>query len=739
MSRSNNESAVLLTDLNEEQRRAVLHGDGPLLVLSGAGSGKTRVITHRVAHLISERGVDPAAIVAVTFTNKAAGEMRERVEALTDNLRVQPWVSTFHSFCSALLRRHISAIGFPRGFTIYDVDDQVALLRKVLSDMRINQIRPAALQARISRAKNSKAGPLQALEGYEDAQMIDIYKGYQAALKSAGALDFDDLLLLTIELFESEEELLERYRNRFEHILVDEYQDTNFPQYRLIRLLAPPHNNICAVGDDDQSIYRWRGADIENILRFERDFPGATIIKLEQNYRSTQMILDAAHGVVASLSFRHPKKLWTDRGAGEPVTYFVADSEESEASFTVSQIDSMLGRRAASEFAVLFRTNAQSRPFEEALGRHRIPFQLIGGVRFYERKEIRDVLAYLHLGMNPNDIVSLRRVINTPQRGIGDATISKLELLAREKEISTWEALDKHIPFLGASGKIKKGLTLFKELVAAIGEHITHGESPSEVIDFILKESGYLGALIQEQTDEAMGRIDNLKELIAAAKGFEESNPGAGTEEFLDQVALVSDTDNYEPDAPRVTLMTLHCAKGLEFNIVFLTGLEEGLLPHSRNSDTSEGLEEERRLCYVGMTRARDKLYLTSARTRRRFDGYTASRSSRFIEDVPEAVLDLRGGERRKPRKTTMGANVENIGKFFKDRKIDIDVQKLIKHGGAPAGAEFAVGEKVELSKYGSGKIVGMEGEGDDLRYIVHFRGVGKKKILAKLKKLKKA
>lgn len=739
MSPKEEDSAVLLTELNEQQRKAVSHGEGPLLVLAGAGSGKTRVITHRVAHLISERGVDPSSILAVTFTNKAAGEMRERVESLVDDPQVQPWVSTFHRFCSATLRRHIAAIGFPRGFTIYDTNDQAALLRKVLSDKRINEIRPAALQSRISHAKNSKAGPLQSLEGYEDARMTDIYKAYQAALKSAGALDFDDLLLHTIELFESQDELLERYRNRYEHILVDEYQDTNYPQYRLIRLLAPPHNNICAVGDDDQSIYRWRGADIENILRFERDFPGATIIKLEQNYRSTQTILDAAHGVVSGLSFRHPKKLWTDHGAGEQVTYYVADSEESEASFIVSQIDSMLGRRDASEFSVLFRTNAQSRSFEEALARHRIPFQLIGGVRFYERKEIKDVLAYLHLGMNPNDIVSLRRVINTPQRGIGEATIGKLELLAREKNISIWEALDKHIPFLGASGKIKKGLSLFKELIAAIGEHVAHEEPPSEVIDFILKESGYLGSLVQEQTDEAMGRIDNLKELIAAAKSFEDANPGVGAEPFLDQAALVSDADSYEPDAPRVTLMTLHCAKGLEFNVVFIAGLEEGLLPHSRNSDTTEGLEEERRLCYVGMTRARDKLYLSSARMRRRFDGFTASRSSRFIEDIPESVLDLRGGERRKPRKTTIGANVENIGKFFKDRKIDIDVNKLAKHGVAPAGADFAVGEKVELSKYGSGKIVGMEGEGDDLRYIVHFRGVGRKKILARLKKLKKA
>jgi DNA helicase-2/ATP-dependent DNA helicase PcrA len=737
MSTRNPESTAALTELNERQREAVLHGDGPLLVLAGAGSGKTRVITYRIAHLIGERGIRPEAILAVTFTNKAASEMRERAGALLDRTDSLPWVSTFHSFCSAVLRRHIAAIGFSRGFTIYDVDDQTALLKKVLDDLRISQFRPADLQARISHAKNSKVGPLAALAAAGEEHLVDVYNAYQQALKAAAALDFDDLLLRTIELFEADAGILEQYRSRFEHILVDEYQDTNRPQYRLVQFLAPPQNNICAVGDDDQSIYRWRGADIENILRFERDFPGAAIVKLEQNYRSTQSILEAAHGVVRQLTGRHEKKLWTDRGVGDLVIFFLADSEESEASFVVSQIDSLLSRYQPSGFAVLFRTNVQSRPFEEALARHRVPFQLVGGVRFYERMEIKDILAYLHLGMNHNDIVSLRRVINTPPRGIGEATIGKLELLAREKKITTWEALNEHIPFLNVGTQIKSALTLFKGLVAAIGENIAHGEKPSEVIDFILKESGYLGALIKENTDEAMGRIDNLKELIAAAKGFEEANPGSGTAEFLDQAALVADADSYEPGAPRVTLMTLHCAKGLEFSVVFLAGLEEGLLPHSRNTDTNDGIEEERRLCYVGMTRARDKLFLTAARTRRKFDGFIANKTSRFIEDIPETVLAERGGERRKSRKTTVGSNIENIGKFFKDRKIDIDIEKLTKRS-TTVGAEFAIGDKVELSKYGTGKIVDIEGEGDDLRYVVNFRGVGRKKILAKIKKLKK-
>ena len=737
MSKIRDNSGEYLSDLNEQQRQAVVHAGSPLLVLAGAGSGKTRVITYRVAHLIRERGVDPRAILAVTFTNKAAEEMRERVAALVGDVPHLPWVSTFHRFCTHLLRRYITAIGFPAGFSIYDVDDQRALLRQVVGQLKIDDLRPAELQSRISSAKNSKAGPLATFEEYEDERYPQVYNAYQEALKRAGALDFDDMLLRAIEVLEGHENILNAQRERFEHLLVDEYQDTNFPQYRLVRLLAPPQDNVCAVGDDDQSIYRWRGANIENILRFERDFPGATIVKLEQNYRSTQSILDAAHGIVEHLAGRHPKKLWTDRGGGELVSLFTAESEESEANFVVQQIEST--RRDPSDFAVLFRTNAQSRSFEEALARHRIPFQVVGGFRFYERAEVKDILGYLHLGMNPNDAVNMRRVINNPPRGIGEATLSKLELLARERGVTLWEAMRSHLAFLNVGSKIKKSLSLFTELIAAVGEHITHSEPPSQVIDFVLKESGYLGALVQQHTDEAMGRIDNLKELIAAAKGYEEAFPEGGTEGFLDQAALVADADNFEPGSGRVTLMTLHCAKGLEFGVVFLTGMEEGLLPHSRNLESVESLEEERRLCYVGMTRARDKLFLTTARSRRRFDGILAPKPSRFLEDIPESVLEERGAERRRPRRTTVGANISNIGKFFRDRKIDIDSARLQRAAASANGAEFAIGDRVELAKYGAGKVVDLEGEGEELRYIVSFRGVGRKKILARLKKLKKA
>jgi DNA helicase-2/ATP-dependent DNA helicase PcrA len=730
---------TLLSELNQQQREAVLHEGGPLLVLAGAGSGKTRVITYRIAHLIHERGVAPRNILAITFTNKAADEMRARVTELVGELENPPWISTFHSFCARVLRRYIPAIGFPSTFSIYDVSDQVSLIRKVIKEIGINSLNPADLQSSFSTAKNGRTDPAETLGRLENPQILQVFKAYQKALKAAGALDFDDLLLRTIELFEQREDVLTQHRNRFEHILVDEYQDTNHPQFRLVSLLAPPQLNVCAVGDDDQSIYRWRGADIENILRFERDFESVKIVKLEQNYRSTQSILDAAHGVVESLAARHEKKLWTDRSGGELVNYFLAENDTAEAAYIVTQVHSHLSDRRPSEIAVLFRTHAQSRPFEEAFTRQRIPFQLIGGTRFYERAEIRDVLAYMQLGMNHNDIVNLRRIINTPARGIGEGTVGKLEFLASQRGTTVWEALDKFIPYLDANVKAKNTLTLFKEMIAAIGEHVEHGERPSEVIDFILKESGYLGSLIKDGSKEALDRLDNLRELIASAKAFEEANADAGVESFLDQAALVSESDAYEAGSEKVTLMTLHNAKGLEFGLVFLAGLEDGLLPHIRNINNPQGLEEERRLFYVGMTRARDLLYLTGARARRTYTGINATKPSRFLDDIPPAALLQRGGERRtRRRKTTVGANIDSIGKFFKDRKIDIDIEKLKKKQKSPGGAEFGVGDRIEVTKYGVGKIVAIEGEGDELRYTVHFRGIGRKKLLARVAKLKR-
>jgi DNA helicase-2/ATP-dependent DNA helicase PcrA len=732
----------LLAQLNPQQREAVLHDSGPLLVLAGAGSGKTRVITYRVAHLIAERSVEPENILAVTFTNKAAEEMHSRVVNLLEGqTTTRPVVCTFHSFCLRILRRHIQHLGYPNDFTIYDVDDQVALMRNVCKELNCNSESPRQLQARISFAKNSKYGPESLFDHNADSQLLDIYHAYQKALKTYGAVDFDDLLLLANKLLDSVPQVLQRQREQFRHLLVDEYQDTNFHQYQLIQKLAHPDDNVCAVGDDDQSIYRWRGADITNILNFSKDFPGTRVIKLEQNYRSTQHILDAAHGIVENLLGRHPKKLWTDRGAGDLVQYFQGDDEGSEASHVVRNMNDLLKSYKPSGFAVLYRTNAQSRAFEEALGRHKIPYQLVGGTRFFDRKEIKDVLAYIQFAVNPADEVSFRRIVNNPHRGIGDVSIGKVNHRALRKNITPWQVITDQLKFLDITAAARKSLEMFREMMLVIQEHIEHGDPPSEIIDFVLKESEYLGALIKEGTEEAMGRIDNLRELIASAKSFESLNPHASTREYLDQVSLVADTDEYEPGAPRAVLMTLHSAKGLEFPVVFLTGLEEGLLPHGRNLDDPEQLEEERRLCYVGMTRARDKLFLTGARGRRTFEGFKLSKPSRFIDDIPPAVLDERGVERsfRKRRKTTVGANIDNIGKFFKDKKIDIDVHKLKKHEPGKEEGEFRKGDEVFLEKYGQGRIMALEGEGQELRYIVYFPKIGqRKKLLARVAKLKK-
>jgi DNA helicase II / ATP-dependent DNA helicase PcrA len=733
---------ALLADLNVQQREAVLHEDGPLLVLAGAGSGKTRVITYRIAHLIGQRDVAPHNILAVTFTNKAAGEMRERVrELLGDGVDELPWISTFHSFCLRILRMHIRLLGWPSSFTVYDVNDQVALLRRIIKELELEGESPRGIQGRISFAKNSKPGPDALFSGMLDENIREIYSRYQQEMKRAGAVDFDDILLLTNRLFGEHPEVLKKYQQRFHHLLVDEYQDTNFPQYQLIKSLAPPDFNVCAVGDDDQSIYRWRGADITNILNFSKDFAGTRVIKLEQNYRSTQNILDAAHGIVNDLLGRHPKKLWTDKGKGELVTYFLGDDESSEASFVVRNITQMIRTMEPSDFAVLFRTNAQSRSFEEALSRHKVPYQLVGGTRFFDRREVKDVLAYIQVALNPADIVSLRRIINVPARGIGDVTLGRIEALAEREGITAWEVIESRLQYLEVQPQFKRALELFRQLILVIREHLENDDPPSDVIDFVLKESGYLSTLIKEGTEEAIGRVDNLRELLASARAFEAANPGEGTATYLDQVSLTADVDEMDPDAPRVVLMTLHSAKGLEFPVVFLTGLEDGLLPHSRNLDDPDLLEEERRLCYVGMTRAREKLFLTGARSRRTYEGASISRPSRFLNDIPLNVLEERGSEklRAKRRLTTVGSNIDNIGKFFKDRNVDVDLSRLQKHTERRNEGEFSRGDKVFMNKYGEGQIMSIEGEGENMRYVVYFPSIGqRKKLMARVAKLKR-
>ncbi len=719
-----------LSNLNPEQRAAVEATEGPLLILAGAGSGKTRVITSRIAWLIREKGVAPDSILAVTFTNKAASEMGERVDRLLGHSSLaRPLLCTFHSFCVRILRRDIDALkvgseGLTRSFAIYDENDQLAIVKQIMKRMGLDtkQLTPRAVLGRISWAKSHMVDPQEYYLASKDAnseRIAHIYQGYKAELRKCNALDFDDLLLEAVRLLKVSGEVRERYQRRYRYLLVDEYQDTNRPQYELMKLLAGEHQNVCAVGDEDQSIYSWRGADIRNILEFEKDFPNARIVRLEQNYRSTQMILEAAGAVVANNLKRKGKKLWTDRQGGSLIGYYEAPDGENEALFIADRIQAFLRQAETAggettekaHCAVLYRTNAQSRLVEEALRRYNISYTMVGGFSFYERAEIKDLRAYLRLIRNPHDSMALQRVINTPARGIGKTTLETLERLALETGASTWEALGAAIQNRLIPTRALMALESFRQLIldaqammdldfagklsadvaagaesgedadtgfgfgasttdsvspkresedsATIGEEQIEGfRTPGdaatlpELIRFLLDRTGYIKALETEGSPEAFSRIENLKELANAAHDAEAR--GETLAEFLDHAALVSDTDQFDPDA-RVTLMTLHAAKGLEFSLVFLAGLEEGLFPHSRTLNNPDELEEERRLCYVGMTRAMNSLILTRAHYRRRYgnDAPEMSIPSRFLEEVPSRLIENIGG--RSPAWSTPG------------------------------------------------------------------------------------
>ena len=700
----------LADNLNPEQRAAVEATDGPLLILAGAGSGKTRVITSRIAWLIREKGVAPDSILAVTFTNKAASEMGERVDRLLDHSSLaKPLLCTFHSFCVRILRRDIEALkvagdGLTRTFAIYDENDQQAIVKQIMKRMGLDtkQLTPRAVLGRISWAKNHMVDPQEYYLSSKDPngeRIAHIYQSYRAELRKCNALDFDDLLLEAVRLLKVSTEARERYQRRYRYLLVDEYQDTNRPQYELMKLLAGERKNVCAVGDEDQSIYSWRGADIRNILEFEKDFPNARIVRLEQNYRSTQNILEAAGAVVANNQRRKGKKLWTDRQGGSLIGYYEAPDGENEALFVADRIQQFLRQGASSKTqdsgggqhcAVLYRTNAQSRLFEEALRRYNISYTMVGGFSFYERAEIKDLLGYLRLIRNPHDSMALQRVINTPARGIGKTTLETLERLALETGQSTWDALsaaisNRLIPMRALiaiesfrqlildaqammdpdfAGKLSADVaateadnadTEFEFGVASASSSVTEDKNASafrspgdaatlpELIRFLLDRTGYIKALETEGSPEAFSRIENLKELANAAHDAEVRGETLG--DFLDHAALASDTDQFDPDA-RVTLMTLHAAKGLEFPLVFLAGLEEGLFPHSRTLNSPDELEEERRLCYVGMTRAMNALVLSRAHYRRRYgnDAPEMSIPSRFLEEVPTRLIENLGG-----------------------------------------------------------------------------------------------
>ena len=774
-----------LSGLNPQQREAVTCTEGPLLILAGAGSGKTRVITHRIAYIISARHVPPSAILAVTFTNKAADEMRQRVAGLLSGVELtsMPQLSTFHAFCVRLLRRDGEPLaqlrpGFTRRFSIYDEEDQLALMKSAYRHLGLDEkfMPHRAALARISQAKNHKETPQ---DFYRDATDPDstrlavIWDEYEKALHTANALDFDDLLLETVRLLYHDEAVRALYNRRLSYILVDEYQDTNRTQYELMRLLSEAHGNVCVVGDEDQSIYSWRGADIRNILDFERDFPRAHTIRLEQNYRSTQNILAAAGAVVAKNKARKGKKLWTEADAGEMVGLYGGWDAENEAMFIANTIENLLSRNPAERVAVLYRTNAQSRQIEEALRRHGRKYLVVGGFSFYQRAEIKDAVAYLKLAMSNQDSVSLARVINAPARGIGRTTVEQVDAFAREHGLSLWDAIARLIDQRLFSARAQSALVAFRTMIQELSLRV-NSESLPDALRFMLDRTGYGRVLETEGTPESEARLENLSELVNAA--VEAAGRGESMSDFLDHAALVADADAVDEHA-QVSLLTLHNAKGLEFPIVFLAGMEEGLFPHQRSMSSAEALEEERRLCYVGMTRAQKRLYLTWAKYRRRFAGGEQERTaaSRFLGETPAELIVNLGEDETVPqvdlhaeryqvrqsveRHTFTGKtynSLENISQFFAERGVAVPPLKTrqgappapVAAGGSstvtrpvavpPARRPVRAGMTVEHPKYGTGTVVRREGEGDNAKITVSFPRFGLKKLVEKYAGLKR-
>jgi DNA helicase-2/ATP-dependent DNA helicase PcrA len=737
-----------LDSLNPPQREAVLHGDGPLLILAGAGSGKTRVITCRIAHLIRNRDVDPGNILAVTFTNKAANEMRERLERMIDMPLGRGvgygglWISTFHSACVRILRQHIDRLGYKRHFVIFDETDRMSLIKACVADLRIDAERyqPRAIAARISALKNNLTDAEQFVKtsvqfGFDEA-VARVYTVFEEKLRESGGLDFDDLLMLTVRLFERHQDVLGYYQSLFHHILIDEYQDTNHAQYRLVRLLTAQRKNLCVVGDDDQSIYKFRGADISNILNFEKDYPEAKVIKLEQNYRSTENILGAAGAVVARNLGRKPKELWTQKRGGDKILCYKATDEKDEARFISRSIQQEVDHgRSLRELAVLYRTNAQSRALEDALRNWGIPYRIFGGLRFYDRKEIKDIIAYLRVLQNPSDIVSLRRIINVPARGIGDTTIEKLEKAAARAGFSLYQAaLDPDGADITASAK--KKLREFTNMIERMRTDLGTS-SITDLVRRVIHQSGYGAALEQDKNVESRIRIENLNELMTATEDFQEQNRDASLAAFLDQVALITDSEQQVAAEGRrgstdtVTLMTLHNAKGLEFSVVFMAGMEEGLFPHSRSAESEEELEEERRLCYVGITRAKERLILTHAAERRLYGYPQANLVSRFVQEIPADALEKTGGYEAGFSPSSDHARW-STGLFSPEKRLVESDSVAEQKSKSDARDSYYKGAVVRHAKFGLGTVQRSEGAGDDLKISVSFPGYGVKTLAVK-------
>ncbi len=735
----------LLKQLNEQQRRAALHTEGPLLVLAGAGSGKTRTITHKIGYLIEENFCAADQILAVTFTNKAAAEMKERVLDLVSELPRPPLVSTFHSFAVRTLRRYATRLGYQNDFSICDAEDQRAIYRQLLSQLNLqenDQLPPRRVQSIISHAKNRGWSAEKYMEKSTDILAPLIYRCfqlYQQYLGRSNSMDFDDLILNLVKLLQQEEDVRERYGNWYRYLLVDEYQDTNRPQYDLLRLLTSYHQNVTAVGDEDQSIYGFRGADIENILRFEKDFPGAEVVKLEQNYRSTQMILDAATEVVSNNQDRKGKVLWTEGSKGDPVDLFAADNARHEAFFICQRIY-QLRQMGDDSIAILYRTNFQSRQFEEHLNSLGIGYRLVGGMSFYNRREVKDALAYLRVSRNPDDDVALTRIINQPPRGIGLKTLDGLRDLGASRSKTLWGSLALALEEGSFPARTLKALGRFKELVETCSQALEL--SLPLALDRILEDSGYFESLRSKNTEEANNRLLNLQELQTAARESTES--GLSVQDFLDSAALYSDSDEIDANIA-VTLMTLHNAKGLEFNTVFLVGCEEGLFPHSR-SLVESGLEEERRLCYVGMTRARKRLSLSYSKTRRFFGRSSEGNNqpSRFLNEIPPHLVrtlpefEIRPSSYRASFKQSSTRPSYGGKTYNSPQEVRQFLQNLPTTKSNGTGSGLAKGNLVEHAKFGAGRILALEGKGDDLRITVHFFASGIRKVVQKYAKLRR-
>ena len=741
---------INLSTLNPQQRIAVENTEGPLLVLAGAGSGKTRVLTYRVAHLM-EKGVPAWKILAITFTNKAAKEMAERVQALTGEAGSEAWISTFHACCARILRRDIEKLGYKRQFAIYDEDDRMSVIKAVLKELNLGdkEYPPKAVKAAISDAKNRMLSPDEWLrdagDDFRNRKYYEAYRLYERTLRGNNALDFDDLLVKTLELLAEQPPVLEYYQNRFDYILVDEYQDTNRAQYELVRLLTGKKRNLCVVGDDDQSIYGWRGADIRNILDFEKDFPDAKVVKLEQNYRSTGNILDAANQVIAHNQGRKEKALWTQAGEGEKIALYHALDERDEAAFIAAMTRKLIAHGArAGDVAVLYRTNAQSRVLEEAFVRGGIPYHVYGGQKFYERREVKDLIAYMRALVNPDDDVSLRRIINEPKRGIGETTVEALQSYASSAEMSLMSAvLDVENAPLAA--RPKKLIGEFAELMIDLTEAL-YEKTASEFLEFMIDKTGYVRALEAVKNDENAARIENIRELQGAVTEFERLNPEGGLADFLENVALVADTDSLNEGGGSVTLMTLHSAKGLEFDNVFLPGMEENIFPLARASYDDELMEEERRLAYVGITRAKKRLFLSHARSRALYNSRSANELSRFVSEIPARLLTdgtQRGDARRVPPPSA-GHGFDRSGGsgYYSGRgtgakpaapsKPGLGIPGVQKGFGGFVGSQarsakpialFRVGDRVIHRSFGRGRVVEVMGAGEEQRVRVAFDG----------------